>query len=96
MAQALIRNIDDELLERYRARAREKGSSLEQELRDALRRAEPVVQPRVEALKRLSAELRAMTSSEASEDDSTLTIRRFRDSNGGRLTDDGWADGTGS
>lgn len=96
MAQALIRNIDDELLERYRARARENGSSLEQELRDALRRAEPVAQPRVEALKLLSAELRAMTPQEPPQDDSTLAVRWFRDTNGGRWIDDGWADASGA
>jgi plasmid stability protein len=96
MAQALIRNIDDELLERYRARAREKGSSLEQELREALRRAEPIVQPRVEELKRLSAGLRAMTPQGPPQDDSTLMIRWYRDTNGGRWTDDGWAHASGS
>jgi plasmid stability protein len=97
MAQALIRNIDDELLERYRTRARAKGHSLEQELREALRRAEPVVQPPVEELKRLSAELRAMTPHGPPQDDSTLIIRRYRDTNGGRWTkDDGWADASGS
>ncbi len=96
MAQALIRNIDDDLLNRYRALAKAKGNSLEQELREALQRAEPLVDTSVEELKRLSAELRAMTPSEPPQGDSTLVIRWYRDTHGGRWTDDGWAHAVGS
>ncbi len=39
MAQVLIRNIDDTVIENLRLRAKIKGSSLEQELRDILTRA---------------------------------------------------------
>jgi plasmid stability protein len=39
MAQVIIRNIEDETLERLRARARRKGVSLEKELRELLMRA---------------------------------------------------------
>lgn len=61
MAQALIRNIDDDLLADYRVIAEANNRSLEAELRDALRRARPLTpQRREEALARL-AEFRAMT-----------------------------------
>ena len=36
MAQALIRNIDDKVLETYRRRAAEKATSLEAELRETI------------------------------------------------------------
>ena len=36
MAQALIRNIDDKVLDAYRSRAAENGRSLEAELRETL------------------------------------------------------------
>ena len=96
MAQALIRNIDDDLLNRYRALAKAKGNSLEQELREALQRAELLVDPTVDELKRLSAELRAMTPEGPATEDSTLMIRWLRDTNGGRWTDDGWAHAAGT
>lgn len=61
MAQALIRNLDDDLLADYRIFAEANNRSLEAELRDALRRARPLTpQRREEALARLAA-LRAMT-----------------------------------
>lgn len=61
MAQALIRNLDDDLLADYRVFAEANNRSLEAELRDALRRARPLTpQKREEALARLAA-LRAMT-----------------------------------
>ena len=41
MAQVLIRNLDGDLVESYRAAARLKGTSLEAELREALARARP-------------------------------------------------------
>lgn len=42
MAQVLIRNIDDDTLEALRARAKLRGVSLEQELRDIVRAAAPL------------------------------------------------------
>ncbi|MGZ8307970.1 MAG: FitA-like ribbon-helix-helix domain-containing protein, partial [Allosphingosinicella sp.] len=42
MAQALIRNIDDDLLADYREAAEANKRSLEAELREALRRARPL------------------------------------------------------
>lgn len=41
MAQVLIRNLDDETVESYRHKAKLKGISLEQELRDLLEANRP-------------------------------------------------------
>lgn len=41
MAQVLIRNIPDEIIEAHRARAKMRGRSLEQELRSVIERAAP-------------------------------------------------------
>lgn len=41
MAQVLIRNVDDETIESYKAKAKLKGHSLEQELRNLLERNKP-------------------------------------------------------
>jgi hypothetical protein len=40
----------------------------------------------------LSAQQRAMASTDCLSDDSTLIIRWYRDTSGGRDTDDGWVD----
>jgi plasmid stability protein len=96
MAQALIRNLEDKLLDQYRRSAKANGRSLEAELREALRRAQPHPAARREELRALSARLRAMTPNEPPQGDSTLLIRWYRDTNGGRWTDDGWADDAGS
>jgi antitoxin FitA len=59
MGQALIRNLDDDLLADYREAAKANQRSLEAELRDALRRARPLsARKRKAVLKRL-AEFRA-------------------------------------
>lgn len=42
MGQVLIRNVDDATIESYKARARLKGRSLEQELRDLLEANRPL------------------------------------------------------
>ena len=61
MGQALIRNLDDDLLADYRFLAQANKRSLEAELRAALQRARPLSPRRQEeALARLAA-LRAMT-----------------------------------
>ena len=39
MGQVIVRNLDDEVIERHRERAKACGISLEQELRDVLTRA---------------------------------------------------------
>jgi plasmid stability protein len=36
MGQVIVRNLDDEVIERHRARAKARGVSLEQQLRDVL------------------------------------------------------------
>lgn len=61
MAQALIRNIDDDLLADYREAARANGRSLEAELREALRLMRPMTERRRKALLKEFAEIRAMT-----------------------------------
>ena len=96
MAQALIRNLDDTLLDSYRRAAKANGRSLEAELRDALKRASPSPKRRTEELLALSRRLRAMTPEEPPQGDSTLIIRWYRDTDGGRRTDDGWTDAAGS
>lgn len=96
MGRVLIRNLDDAVIEDYRTAARHGGRSLEAELRDALRRARPVVDSPVDELKRRSIELRAMTPHEPPQGDSTLVIRWYRDTHGGRWTDDGGADAAGA
>ena len=39
MGQVIVRNLDDQVIETHRRRAKARGVSLEQELRDVLRRA---------------------------------------------------------
>ena len=39
MGQVIVRNLDDQVIETHRQRAKARGVSLEQELRDVLRRA---------------------------------------------------------
>ena len=58
MAQVLIRNIDDDTLDAYRAKAKIKGVSLEQELRNLLEANKPLTpEEKVE----LSRSIRGMT-----------------------------------
>jgi plasmid stability protein len=78
MAQALIRNLDDDLLDDYRRAAEANRRSLEAELRDALRRARPLSpKRREEALARLAA-IRAMTPN-VPQTPSEVLIREDRD-----------------
>ena len=63
MGQALIRNLDDELLADYREAAEANKRSLEAELRDALRRARPLSPRRREEVLAEFARIRAMTPS---------------------------------
>lgn len=96
MAQALVRNIEDALLDIYRAAAKANGRSLEAELREALERGKPAIRSSSSELKALSQRLRAMTPREPPQGDSTQIIRWYRDTHGGRWTDDGWADASNS
>lgn len=61
MAQALIRNLDDELLADYRDAARRNNRSLEAELRDALQRARPLSAGNRDAALAKLAAIRALT-----------------------------------
>ncbi|MFN3944434.1 MAG: FitA-like ribbon-helix-helix domain-containing protein [Allosphingosinicella sp.] len=61
MAQALIRNIDEELLADYKAAAEANKRSLEAELREALRRARPLSPERRDEVLARFAAIRAMT-----------------------------------
>ena len=57
MAQVLIRNLDEDTVESYRQKAKIKGISLEQELRDLLERNRPFTpEERVAVSRRLRAE----------------------------------------
>jgi plasmid stability protein len=61
MAQALIRNLDDDLLADYREAAKANRRSLEAELREALRIARPVSRKRRAELLAATDRIRAMT-----------------------------------
>lgn len=61
MAQALIRNIDDDLLADYREAAEANHRSLEAELREALRIARPISRKRRAELLAAADRIRAMT-----------------------------------
>ena len=96
MGQVLIRNLDDAIIAAYRQAASSNGRSLEAELREGLTRGRPAAHKDPEALGRLSRELRAMTPPEGPDtSDSTLLIRWDRDTDHGRLLDDGWRDESG-
>lgn len=78
MGQALIRNLDDELLADYREAAKANQRSLEAELRDALMRARPLTpRKRKEVLERL-AELRAKVGN-TPQTPSEVLLRELRD-----------------
>lgn len=70
-------------------RAAASGRSLEDEIASARASA---VRLTVEEKLELSRRLRAMTPSDCLSHDSTDVIRWFRDTHGGRWTDDGWTD----
>jgi len=56
MGQVLIRNIDDKIIESLKVKAELKGHSLEQELRDILKRAAgPTVEERLAMIDRVRA-----------------------------------------
>ena len=61
MAQALIRNLDDDLLADYRNAAEANKRSLEAELREALKRARPLSPSALREVQARFAEIRAMT-----------------------------------
>jgi len=61
MGQVIVRNLDDAVIETHRRRAKARGVSLEQELRDVLSQAAKL--SKEERLRRID-EIRAMTPGE--------------------------------
>jgi plasmid stability protein len=54
MGQVIVRNLDDEVIERHRERAKARGVSLEQQLRDVLAEsAQPSREELVEEMRRI-------------------------------------------
>ena len=78
MAQALIRNIDDDLLADYREAAEANKRSLEAELREALRRARPLSPKRRQEVLDEFARIRAMTPG-VQQTPSEILVREDRD-----------------
>jgi antitoxin FitA len=81
MGQVLVRNLDDDLIERLKASARAKGQSLEQTVREILAKSAP---PSRETLLALAAEMRAKTAERKPQLDVVTAIREDRDSDHGR------------
>ena len=76
MAQLLIRNLEDDVVETLKKRAAAQGKSLEQSLRDLLRDAAlPEVTRRLAIIDRI----RAMGPQAKRQSDSTKLIREDRD-----------------
>ena len=76
MAQLLIRNLEDDVVDALKKRAASEGKSLEQSLRDLLCEAVlPEVARRLAIIKRI----RAMGPQSKRQTDSTILIRRTRD-----------------
>ncbi|HET7317109.1 MAG TPA: hypothetical protein VFI88_06780 [Sphingomicrobium sp.] len=78
MGQALIRNLDDELLADYREAARANQRSLEAELREALRIARPISARKRKAVLDRFAELRAAVG-DTPQTPSEVLLRELRD-----------------
>ena len=75
MGQVLIRNVEDRIIESLKLKAEQKGHSLEQELRDILKRAAgPTVEERLAMIDRVRAMQKKPTKT-LSED----IIRKMRD-----------------
>lgn len=95
MGQAIIRKLRDDALEAWRAYARERGSSLEAELRQLIETHKPLRKKPAEELRRMSDEALAMTPPDGAPPagtDSTLLIRWDRDTDHGKWVDDSWSD----
>jgi plasmid stability protein len=74
MGQIIVRNLDDPLVERLKAKARQKGQSLEQTVRDILREAaRPCRREIIEDARRIRAMMPPSSL------DSTDLIREDRD-----------------
>lgn len=77
MATLTIRNLDDQVVERLKARARDRNRSLEAEVRELLTRA--TERPSREDFIALVDRIAAMTPKDVQQTDSTEIIREFRD-----------------
>jgi plasmid stability protein len=77
MAQVIVRNIDDHVVARLKAKAELQGQSLEQQLRDILTDAARLTpEERLAMAERIAA----MTPESVVQTDSTMLIREDRDS----------------
>jgi hypothetical protein len=81
MADALLRNLDEDLLGDYRAEAKASGRSLQAVLHEGLKRGRPRRRLTKDELLELSLEL---TSDTPETSDSTPYIRWARDTDAGR------------
>ena len=81
MADALVRNIDEDLLADYRAEARANGRSLQAELHEGLKRGRPRRRLSKAELLELS---RTLVAASPMTSDSTTDIRWMRDTDAGR------------
>ena len=81
MKQMLVRNIDDDVAERFKAKARAEGKSAEQALRDLMVQ---YARPSKEEALRVLEEIRKTTVGKSAPDAVEL-IRRDRDTDHGRL-----------
>jgi plasmid stability protein len=78
MGQALIRNLDEELLDDYREAAKVNQRSLEAELREALRRARPLSSRRREAILEKLKKVREVSAGRP-QTPSEVLLRELRD-----------------
>ncbi len=78
MANVTIRNLDDGVVEKLKARAKAQHRSMEAELRHVLTQAADQHE-RMAAFRRDAARIRAMTPKDRPQTDSTLLIREDRD-----------------
>jgi len=78
MGQALIRNLDEELLEDYREAAKANQRSLEAELREALRLACPISARKREAVLARLAKVRRASAGRP-QTPSEILLREIRD-----------------
>ncbi len=76
MAQVIVRNLEDDVVERLKLKAELHGRSLEQELREILRQAAPLT---VEQKMALSLRARAMTPKGVKQTPAEDLIREDRD-----------------
>jgi antitoxin FitA len=79
MGQALIRNLEDDLLSDYREAARRNQRSLEAELRDALTRARPMSANRKDDLVKRLSRIRAMADPHVRQTPAEMLVREDRD-----------------